>query len=106
MARKITLSTELPTGYMKKNFLFVRAFDWNADSSVIAFIRFDESKVKQVTLPLYESGNNYPKLISYKYPKAGEENAKVSVHYYNLNTQKRKMFIWIIIKILCAEDLF
>ncbi len=72
----------------EEEFSFVRAFDWNADSSVIAFIRFDESKVKQVTLPLYESGNNYPKLISYKYPKAGEENAKVSVHYYNLNTQK------------------
>ncbi|MFV0531237.1 MAG: S9 family peptidase [Flavobacteriales bacterium] len=71
----------------EEEFAFVRAFDWNVEGNTIAYIRFDETNVKEVNIPIYEKGN-YPELMTFKYPKAGEENAKVSVHYYNLQTQK------------------
>ncbi len=71
----------------EEEFAFVRAFEWNYDGNTIAYIRFDETNVKEVNLSLYGLGN-YPELMTFKYPKAGEENAKVSVHYYNLKTQK------------------
>ncbi len=71
----------------EEEFAFVRAFDWSLDGNTIAFIRFDESNVREVNLPIYGDGN-YPELMTFKYPKAGEDNAKVSVHYYNLNSKK------------------
>lgn len=71
----------------EEEFAFVRAFDWNLEGDALAFIRFDESEVKEVNIPLYISGN-YPEMMTFKYPKAGEKNAKVSVHYYNLSSQK------------------
>ncbi len=71
----------------EEEFAFVRAFEWNYDGNTIAYIRFDESNVKEVNLPFYGLGN-YPEWMTFKYPKAGEENAKVSVHYYNLKMQK------------------
>ncbi|MFV0237624.1 MAG: DPP IV N-terminal domain-containing protein, partial [Flavobacteriales bacterium] len=71
----------------EEEFAFVRAFDWSLDGKSIAFIRFDESRVKEVNLPVYGE-ENYPRLMTFKYPKAGEENSKTSVHYYNLNSKK------------------
>ncbi len=71
----------------EEEFAFVRAFDWNLESNTIAFIRLDETNVKQVKLPIYGE-NNYPESMAFKYPKAGEENAKVSVHYYDLKSEK------------------
>jgi len=64
---------------------FTRAFEWSPDGNTIAYYRFDESNVKEFTIPFYES-SNYPRLYTYKYPKAGESNSVVSIHFYNLNT--------------------
>ncbi len=71
----------------EEEFAFVRAFDWSLEGNAIAFIRFDESEVKEVNLPIYIA-RSYPDLITFKYPKAGEQNAKVSVHYYDLHSKK------------------
>lgn len=62
---------------------FVRNFQWSPDGKYIAFVRFDESKVKEVDIPIYDK-NLYPEHFIFKYPKAGEENSKVSLHIYNL----------------------
>ncbi len=62
---------------------FVRNFEWSPDGKSIAFVRFDESNVKEVDIPLYEN-NLYPQHLIFKYPKAGEENSKVTLNIYNL----------------------
>ena len=70
----------------EEEFSFVRAFDWNADSNQIAFIRFDESEVPEFSMDVYGS-DLYQTQHVFKYPKAGEANSKVSLHLYNLNSK-------------------
>ncbi len=62
-------------------------FDWSADGRFLAFIKFDESRVKEYTLDYYK-GDLYPTKYTYKYPKAGEENSVVSVHIYDVLNNK------------------
>ena len=69
----------------EEEFGFVRHFDWNADGTALAFVRFDESKVKEINIPIYYQ-NLYPEELRFKYPKAGEDNSEVSLHVYNVKT--------------------
>ncbi len=71
----------------EEEFGFVRHFDWNADGSALAFVKFDESKVREFYIPVYEN-NLYPYEMRFKYPKAGEDNSKVSLHIYDLKSGK------------------
>ena len=73
----------------EEEFAFVRAFDWSADSKNIAFIRFDESEVPEFSMSVFEK-NLYPKIETFKYPKAGEKNAVVSLHIYNVDSNLKK----------------
>jgi dipeptidyl-peptidase-4 len=57
-------------------------FDWSSDSKCLAYIRFDESRVKEFTLDLYK-GELYPVKYTYKYPKAGEDNSVVWVKVFD-----------------------
>jgi dipeptidyl-peptidase-4 len=68
----------------EEEFAFVRAFDWSTDSKKLAYIRFDESEVPQFSMDLYKK-DLYPTSETFKYPKAGERNALVSLHIYNLS---------------------
>ena len=69
----------------EEEFGFVRAFDWNAGSDKIAFIRFDEREVPEFSMDVY--GNQlYQTQQVFKYPKAGEANSKVSLHLYDLDS--------------------
>lgn len=71
----------------EEEFAFVRAFEWNADGSKLAFLRFDETEVPQFSMEVY--GNTlYPGQNVFKYPKAGEKNAVVSLHLYDLSTSR------------------
>lgn len=71
----------------EEEFSFTRAFYWSPDSKKIAFLRFDESDVKQYTLQYYTDAL-YPINYEYKYPKVGEKNAIVSAHIYNFSLGK------------------
>ncbi len=68
----------------EEEFGFTKGFQWSPDSRKIAYYRFDESHVKEFVMLLY--GSLYPQEYRFKYPKAGEENAHVSIHVYNLTT--------------------
>ena len=68
---------------------FVRAFDWSHDSKKIAFIRFDESQVPEFSMSIFHK-DLYPKIETFKYPKAGEKNAVVSLHLYDVNSKSSK----------------
>ncbi len=66
----------------EEEFEFTKAFEWNADGSYLAYYKFDESQVKEYAFTVYDDA--YNKQYTYKYPKAGEENSKVSIHIYNV----------------------
>lgn len=72
----------------EEEFAITKGFYWSPDSKKIAFYRFDESEVKEFTMKYY--GDLYPLLYEFKYPKAGEDNSKVSIHIYNVADQKSK----------------
>ncbi len=71
----------------EEEFAFVRAFEWNASSNKIAFIRFDETEVPEFSMDIYGT-ELYQTQEVFKYPKAGEKNAEVSLHFYDLNADK------------------
>ncbi|MGZ8544085.1 MAG: DPP IV N-terminal domain-containing protein, partial [Flavisolibacter sp.] len=68
----------------EEEFEFTKAFEWNADGSYLAYYKFDETNVKEYAFTVYDDA--YNKQYTYKYPKAGEENSKVSIHIYNVAT--------------------
>lgn len=70
----------------EEEFAFVRAFEWNASSNKIAFIRFDETEVPEFSMDIYGT-ELYQTQEVFKYPKAGETNAKVSLHFYDLSSE-------------------
>ncbi len=69
----------------EEEFAFVRAFDWSSDSNKVAFIRFDEKEVPEFSMDVY-GAELYQKQDVFKYPKAGEKNAKVSLHIADLGS--------------------
>ena len=73
----------------EEEFGFVRAFDWNLTGDKIAFIRFDETNVPEFSMDIYGS-DLYQTQQVFKYPKAGEANAKVSLHIYDLASGETK----------------
>ena len=83
-----------PDWVYEEEFSFNCAFDFSADSEMLAWIRFDESNVKTFSFPWYQGSwpakeeyKLYPGNDEYKYPKAGEENSKVSVLTYDIKSR-------------------
>lgn len=73
----------------EEEFSFTKAFFWSPDGKKIAFYHFDESRVKQYTLPFYHGRKSpYPEEYTYKYPVAGENNSIVQIYTYDLATGK------------------
>ncbi len=58
--------------------------EWSPNGYYLAYLKFDESKVKEFSIDKY-NGNRYPDKYSFKYPKAGEDNSEVSLWVYDLN---------------------
>lgn len=89
----------IPDWVYEEEFGFNCAFDFSADSKMLAYIRFDESEVPMFRFPWYKGMaperseyQTYPGFYEYKYPKAGEVNSKVSVHTFDIKTRvTRKM---------------
>lgn len=70
---------------------------WAPDNSTLCYIKYDESRVKTYTLPIYSNyckpikeNELYPGELTYKYPVAGEQNSIVSLHSYDIDTRKNK----------------
>ena len=73
----------------EEEFAFVRAFDWNASGDQLAYIKFDESAVPEFSMSIFEN-ELYPKVTTFKYPKAGEKNAVVSLQMYDVKANATK----------------
>lgn len=74
-----------PDWVYEEEFSYNKAYDWSRDSKKIAFLKTDESNVKMFSFVRY--GELYPENYDYKYPKAGEENSKVSLHIVDVETK-------------------
>ena len=89
----------IPDWVYEEEFAFNRAFDFSADSRMIAYIRFDESRVPMYSFQWYKgmapektAYATYPGSYDYKYPKSGAVNSKVSVHTFDIKSHvTRKM---------------
>jgi len=71
----------------EEEFSFSVGFQWSPDGQRIAFYRFDESQVREFTITNYH-GDVYPEYQTFNYPKVGEKNAEVTIHIFDLNTNK------------------
>jgi dipeptidyl-peptidase-4 len=67
----------------EEEFAFVRAFDWNKTGDKLAYIRFDETQVPEFSMDIYGK-DLYQTQQVFKYPKAGEVNAVVTLHMYDV----------------------
>lgn len=66
----------------EEEFSMAQAFHWSADGKKLAFLRFDETEVPEFNMQIW--GPLYPEDYKFKYPKAGEKNAIVSIHIHDL----------------------
>ena len=73
----------------EEEFAFVRAFEWSKNSQYLAFLRFDETDVPTFSMDLVGS-ENYPDQLVFKYPKAGEKNADVTLQMFTLSNRNTK----------------
>ena len=83
----------IPDWVNEEEFGFSRAMVWTADSKQLVWIRYDESEVKQYSMPLFKGLKperteyaDYPGFYTYKYPIAGERNATCSVWSYDVSS--------------------
>jgi dipeptidyl-peptidase-4 len=89
----------IPDWVNEEEFSSSSAMSFNADGTMICWIKYDESKVKTYSLQLFkgakptkEEYEDYPGFYSYKYPKAGQQNSVVSVWSYDIKShQTRKL---------------
>jgi len=61
-----------------------RAFEWSGDGKQIFYLTFDESGVREYNMQKWNKGQLYPEDYKFKYPKAGEDNSKVTATLYTL----------------------
>lgn len=84
----------IPDWVYEEEFAFNSALEFSADSKMLAYIRWDESEVPSYTFQLYAGERPhyteyeaYPGAYTYKYPKTGQVNSKVSVHTFDIQTR-------------------
>ena len=96
----------IPDWVNEEEFGLSRALTFNADGTMLCWIKYDESKVKQYSLQFFKGSNpermenaTYPSTYSYKYPKAGEENSIVSAWSFDIKSRRTQQ-----LNIPLAED--
>ncbi len=89
----------VPDWVNEEEFAFNTALAFNADGSMICWIKYDEKDVPQYSLQMFKGMKpenqqyaEYPGLYTYKYPKAGQKNSTVAVYSYDIQShQTRKL---------------
>jgi dipeptidyl-peptidase-4 len=64
------------------------AYRWSPNSKFIAFVREDQTYVKQ--FPMIDELQLYPKIYWHHYPKVGETNPVLNIGIVNVNTRRTK----------------
>lgn len=63
-------------------------FDWNPESNLLAYVRFDENPVNNFSFQWFTE--NQPSLQTYKYPSPGTPNSQVTLHVYDVENRTTK----------------
>ena len=84
----------IPDWVNEEEFTSNCSFDFSADSKCIAYIKYDESEVMMYDMPMYiptgKQNNQYDGFCnpySFKYPVAGANNSKLSVHSFEIKSR-------------------
>ena len=87
----------IPDWVYEEEFSYNSAMAFTADSKQIVWVRFDEADVPQYSMQLFkglsperEEYRDYPGEYTYKYPVPGKQNAKVSVHSYDIKSHQTR----------------
>jgi len=74
-----------PDWVYEEEFSNIRYFEFSPDSKLLAFVKFDENEVQQFSFQWFN--DTYPTLETFKYPKAGTANSKVSLWVYDVDNR-------------------
>ena len=93
-----TIINGIPDWVNEEEFALTTAMTFTADSKMLCWIKYDETGVREYSFPLYNktedgggaSSPTYPSSFTYKYPKAGEDNAKVSVWSFDIQSKQTR----------------
>lgn len=87
----------IPDWVNEEEFGFSTALTFNADGSMLCWIRYDETQVPTYSLQMFKGLEpemaeyaDYPGLYSYKYPKAGKPNSKVTVMSFDIQSRQTR----------------
>ncbi len=87
----------IPDWVNEEEFGLARAMVFTADSKQLVWVRYDESKVRQYSMPLFKGlypersdYASYPGTYTYKYPIAGEVNSQVSVWSFDISSRQTR----------------
>lgn len=85
----------VPDWVYQEEFGILNSFAWSPDNLTLSFIQWDESNVPMYKMMTYKGACNpknqfalYPGVFEYKYPVAGENNSRVKVLSYDVETRK------------------
>ena len=85
----------VPDWVYQEEFGILNSFAWSPDNLTLSFIQWDESNVPMYKMMTYKGACNpknqfalYPGVFEYKYPGAGENNSRVKVLSYDVETRK------------------
>ena len=74
-----------------------RAMVFTADSRQLVWVKYDESRVKEYSMPLFKGLEperteyaEYPGFYTYKYPVAGADNAKTTVWSFDIASRQTR----------------
>ncbi len=70
----------------EEEFGVTRLMEFSPDNRQLAFVRTDESNVKEFTFQTYNE-QLYPDYYKFKYPKPGEQNASVEVKVFDIESR-------------------
>lgn len=87
----------IPDWVCEEEFSHNSAMVFTADSRQIVWVRYDESDVKEYNMQLFKGLNPehteyaaYPGFYTYKYPKPGEQNARLQVMSYDVKSHQTR----------------
>ena len=89
----------IPDWVNEEEFATSSSLCFNADGTMVCWIKYEEANVKEYPLqlfkgmsPSYDALSTYPGEYVYKYPKAGEDNSKVSAWSYDIKSHVARKF--------------
>lgn len=87
----------VPDWTYEEEFATTCSMVWSPDNLTLAYLKYNETDVPAFTFQLYEGYCEpmpqyalYPGEYTYKYPVAGQQNSKVSLHVYDVETRATK----------------